>query len=88
MKILLAVNGNHDLASTVFNRWCGTESLGAYLGHLNPSCMKAFGTHTFYEGEGVEPTPPPPMISKTLDPTNFNSFGKPLGLSMRGKKSW
>ena len=26
------------------------------------------------------------MISKTVDPTNFN-FGRPLGLSMRGKKS-
>ena len=52
--------------------------------YFNPSCTKVFGTHTFYEG--VEPTPPPPMISKTVDPTNFN-FGRPLGLSMRGKKT-
>ena len=29
------INGNHDLASTVFNRLHGTEFLGAYLGHLN-----------------------------------------------------
>ena len=33
--------------------------------------------------KGGEPTPP--MISKTVDPTNFN-FGRTLGLSMRGKK--
>ena len=53
---------------------------------FNPSCTKVFGTHTFYQGR-VESTPPPPpqMISKTVDSTNFN-FGRPLGLSMRGKK--
>ena len=43
----------------------------------------------FYEGGGgggggVEPTLP--MIPKTVDSTNFN-FGRPLGLSMRGKKT-
>ena len=32
------------------------------------------------KGEGVEP-----MISKTVDSTTFN-FGRPLGLSMTGKK--
>ena len=46
---------------------------------LNPSSSKVFGTHTFYEG-------PPPMISKMIDSTTFN-FGRPLGLSTRGK-SW
>ena len=53
---------------------------------FNPSCTKVFGTHTFYQGrgEGVEP-PPPHMISKTVDSTNFD-FGRPLGLSMRGEK--
>ena len=49
----------------------------------NPSCTKVLGTHTFYEGGGgggggVEPT-------KTIDSTSFN-FGRPLGLSMRGRK--
>ena len=50
---------------------------------VNPSCTKMFGTHTLHEGRGGggEPTP---MISKTLDSTTFN-FGRPLGLSMRGK---
>ena len=33
-------------------------------------------------GGGVKPTP---MISKMVDSTTFN-FGRPLGLSMRGKK--
>ena len=54
---------------------------------LNPSCTKVFGTHTFYEGGGggvLEPTLRP-MISKTVDSTNFK-FGRPLGLSMRGRK--
>ena len=36
-------------------------------------------------GKGATPTPTPTMISKTADSTNFN-FGRPLGLSMRGKK--
>ena len=44
---------------------------------LDPPCTKVFGTHSFHEGGG--------LISKTVDPTNFN-FGRPLGLSMRGKK--
>ena len=56
------------------------------LKSINPSCAKVFGTHTFYGrgGGGVEPNLPP-MISKTVDSTNFN-FGRALGLSMRGKK--
>ena len=33
---------------------------------------------------GFESTPP--MISKTVDSTNFN-FGRPLGLSMKGRKT-
>ena len=49
--------------------------------HFNPSCMKVFGT----KGEGGWLSRPSPMILKTVDSTNFN-FGKPLGLSMRGKK--
>ena len=48
--------------------------------HFNPSCTKVFGTHTFYELE-VELTP---MILEMIDSTTFN-FGRPLGLSMRGK---
>ena len=51
---------------------------------LNPSCTKVFGIHTFYEGGGGIETSPP-MISKTADSTKFN-FGRPLGLSMRGKR--
>ena len=63
---------------------CGQIDLKitAYLIVFNPSCTKVyvFGTHTFYEGGWA-----PPMISKTADSTNFN-FGRPLGLSMRGRK--
>ena len=36
-------------------------------------------------GGGVELTPPPPMISKTVDSITFN-FRRPLELSMRGRK--
>ena len=35
-------------------------------------------------GEGLSRSPPP-MISETVDSTTWN-FGRPLGLSMRGKK--
>ena len=52
---------------------------------FNPSCTKLFGTHTFYEGKGGGGLSQPPMISKTVDSTNFNS-GRPLELSMRGRK--
>ena len=52
---------------------------------INPSCTKVFGTHTFHEGGGGRVGGPSPMISKTVGSTNFN-FGRPLGLSMRGKK--
>ena len=55
---------------------------------INPSCTKVFGTHTFYEGGGGgggRRLSRPPMTSKTVDSTNFK-FGRPLGLSMRGKK--
>ena len=53
---------------------------------VNPSYAKAFGTHSFYEAGGVEPTPPPPPHDlETVDSTNFN-FGMPSGLSMRVKK--
>ena len=62
-----------------------TDRLNNWVGwyKVNPSFTKVFGTHTFYEGGGVEPTPP--MISKTADSTNFN-FGRPLELYMRGRK--
>ena len=42
-----------------------------------------FGTKG--EGGGGWLSRPSPMIPKTVDSTNFN-FGRPLGLSMRGKK--
>ena len=50
---------------------------------LNPPCTKVFGTTPYTKGGGglVDP----PVISKTVNSTNFN-FGRPLGLSMRGKK--
>ena len=56
---------------------------------FNPSRTKVFGTDTFYEGGGggggEEVQPTSPMISKMVDSTAFN-FGRPLGLSRRGKK--
>ena len=53
---------------------------------FNPCCTKVFGTHTFYQGGGEGCwADPSPMVSKMVSSTNFN-FGRPLGLSIRGKK--
>ena len=51
--------------------------------HFNPSCTKLFGTKPRKGGGGG--LSQPPMISKTVDSTNFNS-GRPLEVSMRGRK--
>ena len=70
-------------------KWLEFFAIMQALHHLNPSCTKVFGTHTFYEegggGGGGRVSRPPSMISKTVDSTNFK-FGRPLGLSMRGRK--
>ena len=73
--------------STVVKNILGTiMPLPCQIGlNINPSCTKVFGTYTFDLQKGGWGVSRPPMISKTVDSTNFN-FGRQLGLSMRGKK--
>ena len=61
--------------------------INIHIGMLNHSCTKVFRTHTFYEGGGGggERAEPTTHDFKTVDSTVFN-FGRPLILSMRGKK--
>ena len=47
---------------------------------FNPSFAKPFGTHTFYQGGGVEPIPP--AISKTTAPMNLK-FCRVLETSLK-----
>ena len=61
-----------------------TRQVNSYQITESRHYTKVFDTHHFYEGgEGF--SRPLPMISQTVDSTNFNN-GRPLGLSMRGKK--
>ena len=92
--------GQHNWLSTVkfILRYCGMEEIWfnphtVNNGSIAPKCsviltlpVRRYLVLTpSTKGGGGGSRPPPPMISKTVDSTNFN-FGRPLGLSMRGKK--